>query len=378
MRIGIDATSLPAQLTGSGNYVFQLISALNRIDTTNQYLVFTSTPQAAALGVERDGFRVLRHDFSGRGMRLVWEQVGLPALVRRHRLDVLHSPHYTMPLRHSARSVVTFHDLTFLLYPELHQLAKRIFFPAMMRWSARHAKQIIAVSESTRRDLVRMLGVSLHRVTTVLSAADTYYRPAPAVEVAKVCARYGLKPGEYLLYVGVLEPRKCIDRLVEAFGRITPTAGGLTLVIAGKRGWMYDRIFAQVTALGLQDRVRFPGYVPRADLPALYSGARAFVYPSRYEGFGLPVLEAMSCGTPVVTTNVSSMPEVAGDGALLVDPDDVPSLAAALARVIHDARLREELSRRGLARAAGFSWERCARETLRVYESAVNGPENGT
>jgi glycosyltransferase involved in cell wall biosynthesis len=364
-------------LTGAGNYVFQLITALSRIDTTNQYLVFTTTQQAEALGVEREGFRVLRRDFRSRATRLIWEQVGLPASVRRLRLDVLHSPHYTMPLRHSAQSVVTFHDLTFLLYPELHQVAKRIFFPAMMRWSARHAKRIITVSESTRRDLVRMLGVSPDRVTAVLSAADRDYRPAPAAEVADVCVRYGIRPGEYLLYVGVLEPRKGIDRLIEAFSRVTPTAGGLALVIAGKRGWMYDRIFAQVAALGLQERVRFPGYVPRADLPALYSGARAFVYPSRYEGFGLPVLEAMSCGTAVVTTNVSSMPEVAGDGALLVDPEDVPGLAAALGRVVHDGRLREELSCRGQARAASFSWERCARETLGVYEDAVKRPEHG-
>lgn len=376
MHIGIDATSLPEQLTGAGNYVFQLISALNRIDTANRYLVFTSTRQAEALGVEREGFRVLRHDFRARGTRLVWEQLGLPTLVRRHRLDVLHSPHYTMPLRHSARSVVTFHDLTFVLYPELHQVVKRFFFPAMMRWSARHARRIIAVSESTRQDLVRTLGVSPERVTTVLSAADADYRPATAAQVAEVCTRYGLRSGEYLLYVGVLEPRKGIDRLVEAFGRISPGADGLKLVIAGKRGWMYDQIFTQVAALGLEDRVTFPGYVPRADLPPLYSGARAFVYPSRYEGFGLPVLEAMSCGTPVVTTNVSSMPEVAGDGALLVDPDDVPALAAALARVVHDTRLREQLSGRGRTRAASFSWERCARETIRVYQDAVTGPES--
>jgi glycosyltransferase involved in cell wall biosynthesis len=377
LRIGIDATSLPAQLTGAGNYVFQLLSALARGDRANEYLVFTTSCQAEALGVEREGFRVVRRDFPGRGMRLAWEQLALPALVHRYRLDVLHSPHYTMPLRHSARSVVTFHDLTFVLYPELHQLAKRLFFPAMMRWTARHAQRIIAVSESTRVDLVRTLGVSPERVTTVLSAADADYRPTAPARVAEVCARYGIRAGEYLLYVGVLEPRKCIDQLVEAFGRIAPAANGLQLVIAGKRGWMYDQIFAQVAALGLEERVRFPGYVPRADLPGLYSGARAFVYPSRYEGFGLPVLEAMSCGTPVVTTNVSSLPEVAGDGALLVDPGDVTGLTAALARVVHDASLRRELSCRGQIRAANFSWERCAKDTVRVYEAAMAEAENG-
>jgi glycosyltransferase involved in cell wall biosynthesis len=347
------------------------------MNRTNEYVVFTPSSQVEALGVERDGFEVVRCDFAGRGTRLVWEQVSLPALVRRHRLDVLHSPHYTMPLRHSARSVVTFPDLTFLLYPELHQPLKRVFFPAMMRWSARHARRIIAISESTKRDLVQTLGVPGDRISTVLLAADTEYRRAPPSQVAEVCARYGLRAGEYLLYVGVLEPRKCIGQLVEAFSRIAPAADWLDLVIAGKRGWMYDQIFSQVTALGLETRVRFPGYVPQSDLPKLYSGARAFVYPSRYEGFGLPVLEAMSCGTPVVTSSVSSMPEVAGDGALLVDPDDIPGLAEVLARVVHDASLRQDLSRRGQVQAASFSWERCARDTLRVYQDAMKEPENG-
>jgi glycosyltransferase involved in cell wall biosynthesis len=376
VRIGIDATTLKEQLTGVGNYVVQLIRALARTDRTNEYVVFTPSLQAEALGVERDGFQVVWCDFAGRGTRLVWEQVGLPALVRRNRLDVLHSPHYTMPLMHSACSVVTFPDLTFVLYPKLHQPLKRVFFPAMMRWSARHARRIIAISESTKRDLVQTLGVPGDRISTVLLAADAEYRPTAPARVAEVCARYGLRAGEYLLYVGVLEPRKCIDQLIDAFGRIAPAANSLQLVIAGKRGWMYDQIFAQVAALGLEERVRFPGYVPRADLPALYSGARAFVYPSRYEGFGLPVLEAMSCGTPVVTTNVSSLPEVAGDGALLVDPGDVSGLAAALARVVHDASLRQELSCRGQVRAASFSWERCAKDTVRVYEEAMAEAEN--
>ena len=180
-------------------------------------------------------------------------------------------------------------------------------------------------------------------------------------------------PGGYILYVGMLEPRKNVDRLVEAFGTVADQLSGIDLVIAGRRGWMYEEIFARVEALGLRDRVRFTGYVVSHDLPALYGGARLFAYPSKYEGFGLPVLEAMSCGAPVVTTNVSSMPEVAGDAAILVAPDDVAGLAAALLRVSGDHALRDDLRCRGLARAKTFSWERCARETIAVYEAAFAG-----
>jgi len=375
MRIGIDATAMPLQRAGAGNYIFNLIQALARVDRSNEYVIFAKPAHQAELGVNGPRVCFVPCEFAGRAVRLVWEQVGLPRQVRAHRLDVLHSPHYTMPLRHSARSVVTFCDMTFLLHPELHQPIKRVFFPAMMRVSARRADRLIAISESTRDDLVRLWAVDRARIATIPLAADTGYRPRAPEEVVEVCGRYGLQPGGYILYVGMLEPRKNVDRLVEAFGRVATELPGVDLVIAGRPGWMYDQIFAQVEALGLRERVRFTGYVPHDALPGLYSGARLFAYPSKYEGFGLPVLEAMSCGSPVVTTNVSSMPEVAGDAAILVTPDDVAGLAAALLRVSGDPTLRAELSCKGLARAKAFSWERCARETMAVYEAAGAGKE---
>jgi glycosyltransferase involved in cell wall biosynthesis len=375
MRIGIDATAIPLQRAGAGNYIFNLIRTLPRVDRSNEYVVFGKAAHEAELGVNWPNFRFVRQEFAGRGLRLAWEQLGLPRQVRAHRLDVLHSPHYTMPLRHPARSVVTFCDMTFLLHPDLHQAVKRVFFPAMMRLSARRADRLIAISESTRGDLVRMWGVDRARIAAIPLAAEAGYRPRSPEEIAEICGRHAVHPGSYVLYVGVLEPRKNVDRLVEAFGRVAKELPGIDLVIAGRRGWMYDQIFAQVEALGLHDRVRFTGYVANEDLPALYGGARVFAYPSKYEGFGLPVLEAMSCGTPVVTTNVSSMPEVAGDAAILVEPDDVTGLAAALLRVSGDHVLRDELACRGLARARAFSWERCARETIAVYEAALGGKE---
>ncbi|MEO7985553.1 MAG: glycosyltransferase family 1 protein [Gemmatimonadales bacterium] len=373
MRIGIDATAMPLQRTGAGNYIFNLIQALARVDRSNEYVVFAKATHEDELGVRRSGFEFVRREFAGRGLRLAWEQVGLPRQVRKHRLDVLHSPHYTTPLRHAASSVVTFCDMTFVLHPDLHQAVKRWFFPAMMRMSARRADRLIAISESTRDDLVRMWDVDPARIAAIPLAADSGYRPRSAEEVASACGKYGLHPGSYALYVGVLEPRKNVDLLVEAFGRVAAGMPGIDLVIAGRKGWMYDQIFAQVARLGLQQRVRFTGYVPNEDLPALYTGARLFAYPSRYEGFGLPVLEAMSCGTPVITTNVSSMPEVAGDGAVLVPPDDLDALAGALLRVSSDSALRDTLACHGLERAKAFSWERCARETVQQYERAFQG-----
>jgi glycosyltransferase involved in cell wall biosynthesis len=371
VRIGIDATALPQQRTGVANYVFGLVRGLAAVDGDNSYVVFAKPHHIAELGVDRPNFRFQPVEFPARGLRLAWEQVGLPRHVRAERLDVLHSPHYTMPLRHAARSVVTFCDMTFVLQPEVHQPVKRMFFPAMMRWSARHADRLITISESTRDDLLRLWDVDPERTTAVPLAAGPEYRPVSADAAAAACGRHGLRPGGYILYVGVLEPRKNVDRLVAAFGQAGARLGGLDLVIAGRRGWMYDEIFAQVQALGLEDRVRFTGYVAQEDLPGLYGGARLFAYPSRYEGFGLPVLEAMRCGVPVVTTNVSSMPEVAGDACLLVSPDDVLGLADAMARLVEQPALAAELGRRGQERAAAFTWERCARETRAVYEQAL-------
>jgi glycosyltransferase involved in cell wall biosynthesis len=375
MRVGIDATAVPLQRTGAGNYIVNLIRTLGHVDRSNEYVIFGKSAHEEELSPDGEAanIRFIRQDFPGRGARLAWEQVGLPGQVRAHRLDVLHSPHYTMPLRHSARSVVTFCDMTFVLHPELHQMVKRVFFPTMMRLSARRADRLIAISESTRDDLVRMWGVDRAKVTAIPLAADPEFRPRDPAEIAETCGRYGLRPGDYILYVGMLEPRKNVDRLVEAFGLVADKLPGVDLVIAGRRGWMYDQIFARVEALGLGDRVRFTGYVLSRDLPALYGGARLFAYPSKYEGFGIPVLEAMSCGAPVVTTNVSSMPEVAGDATVLVAPDDVGGLAEALLRVSTDHALRDDLECRGLARAKTFSWERCARETIAVYEAARTG-----
>jgi glycosyltransferase involved in cell wall biosynthesis len=368
VRIGIDATTVSRHRTGVGNYIVELVRGLADLRSEHDFTVFAS-PEGEAEFEGLPGVRTLPIALASRGARLMWEQALLPGLVRRERLDLLHSPHYTMPLVRAGRSVVTFHDLTFVTHPEWHVPSKRLLFPRMMRWSAGRASHLIADSESTRADMIRVLDVPPARVTAVPLGAGTEYTPAAPAEVRAVCDRHGLEPGRYILYIGVLEPRKNIPRLVGAFARIADRVPGVALVIGGKKGWMYDQIFEQVQRSGLGQRVRFLGYVAHTDLPALYTGALVFAYPSWHEGFGLPVLEAMRCGAAVVTSNVSSLPEVAGDGALQVAPDDEDALAAALLRLAGDEALRTDLGHRARARAAAFSWHRCARETLRVYEA---------
>jgi glycosyltransferase involved in cell wall biosynthesis len=243
------------------------------------------------------------------------------------------------------------------------------------------ATRIIADSEATCLDLIRHYHIQEHKITVVYPGCDRSLAPVTDRELlTSVRARYRLAHS-YLLYVGTLHPRKNLVRLIEAFAFLTASldaetkdgASPLQLVLAGQKGWLYDDILAQVRKLGLTERVRLTGYLPPADLPALLSGARAFVFPSLYEGFGLPVLEAMACGTPVICSNVSSLPEVAGDAALLVDPLDVDALAAALEQVVVDPELRRALVERGFRQAARFSWRRCARETLQVLEEAGFG-----
>ena len=273
--------------------------------------------------------------------------------------------HLLLPLR-GVPTVLTVHDLIFRRYPQHHKPLNRWYLNATLPLYCRRADHIIAVSEQTKRDVMAAYGVPADKISVIYEAADARFRPQPAEAVAEVRARYRL-PDRYLLFVGTIEPRKNLGRVLAAFERLH--AEGLTdaLVIVGKRGWLYDDFFARLEQSPVKRAVLFPGFVPDADLPAIYAGAQALAFPSEFEGFGLPVLEAMACGAPVVCSNSSSLPEVAGDAALRVDPADTDAITAALRRVVADADLAAELARRGVAQAARFSWQRAAAETLAVY-----------
>jgi glycosyltransferase involved in cell wall biosynthesis len=363
MRIGIDASrATRARRTGTEGYSLHLIQALLALDQRNDYTLFFN--EAPAPGLIAQGQRC-RHRVIP--FPRLWTHLRLSAEIAAHPLDLLLVPAHVLPLIHPRRSVVTVHDLGYLREPQAHRTLDRLYLDLSNRYHTRTATRLLAISQATKDDLVRRYGVAPERVTVTHLAAGDEMRPVG--EVAMVAAakdRYGIV-GDYLLYVGTLHPRKNLARLIQAFAPVASQFPALRLVLAGKKGWMYEDIFAQARNLGLEGRVVFTGYVAAEDLPALYTGALAFVFPSLYEGFGMPVLEAMACGAPVAASNTSSLPEVAGDAALLVDPTDV----AALSRLAGDAALRASLRARGLIQAARFSWQRCASETLAALDEAM-------
>jgi len=365
MRFGIDVTALPPQPFGAANYIINLVQALLRVDATNEYVIFAKPRHAPLFDATRA--QIVLSAFDSPFLRVVWEQTALPILARKYRLDVLHSPHYTMPLAKPCRSVVTIHDLTFFLYPQMHLLYKRLFFRTMMRLATYHADALIAISHSTRADMLKILHASPDKIRVIHYGLASHFQPVSDTRVLDAfCQQYHL-PRPFILYVGNLEPRKNLPILVRAFARLVHNGVPHSLVLAGTRGWNDNAIFTAIEELGLNARILFPGYIPQSELPILYSAADLFVYPSLYEGFGLPVLEAMACGVPVITSAVSSMPEVTGDAGILLAPGDVDALASAMQRVLTDRALHATLAAKGLARARMFSWERTAQATLDVY-----------
>ena len=277
--------------------------------------------------------------------------------------------HLLLPLR-QVPTVLTVHDLIYHLFPEHHKPLNYWFLNRAMPLFVQRARAVIAVSESTKQDLMRCYGVHPDKITVIYEAAAPHFRPAPPEAIAAVRARYGL-PEDFILAVGTIEPRKNLSRLLDALQRLRQEGDDARLVVVGSKGWLYEGFFRRLEELQLGDAVLLPGYVPDADLPVVYSAATLCVCSSLYEGFGLSVLEAMACGTAVVCSRASSLPEVGGNAAHYFDPTDVEEMAEAIGAVWHDETLRAEMGRRGLAQAARFSWERAAEETMAVYQRAM-------
>ncbi|MCH8025705.1 MAG: glycosyltransferase family 4 protein [Chloroflexi bacterium] len=372
MRIALDCSAIPRRMAGAGVYSYQLVRAVASIESGHEFVVFARTGLFDDLADGRERMQIVQAGAGSRVTRLAWEQAALPFLLRRHHIDLLHSTHHHTPVvaGGGVKRVVTFHDVTFLVLPRRYPLVRRLYMSTLTRVAARVVDAIITPSRSTRDDAVRELGVNQDRITVIPYAAGTQYTPSDATAVTRVRERYRLA-GDYILSVSSLEPGKNRTRLIQAVARLRDERVDCTLAIAGQPGWRYEGDMELARELGLGDRVRYLGYVPDDDLPPLYSGAALLAYPSLYEGFGLPVLEAMACGTPVVASNISATAEVAGDAALLVDPLDVDGLATAMRRLLSDETLHAVLRARGLERAAGYSWQRTARETLALYESLL-------
>jgi glycosyltransferase involved in cell wall biosynthesis len=301
--------------------------------------------------------------------RIAWEQTAGWRIARRYGLDLVHAPVNVTPLVSGVPRVVTIHDLAFHLFPAQYPGAKQRYLRVMTRLSVRRATHVIAVSEATRRDVLRLYGADPARVVTVPNGVGAEFRPLPDDEVARFRRDNDL-PERFILFLGTLQPRKNLETLLRAYARVEAEVGW-PLVVVGAAGWLYEPVFATARALGLAERVRFTGYAAPETLPFWYNAAGMLVYPSLYEGFGLPALEALACGTPVIAADASSLPEVVGDAGLLVKPRDIDGFAHAILSLARDEALRAALAERGLRRAAGYSWRRTAALTHAVYRDAL-------
>ena len=390
MRIGIDFTAAAQQGGGIGRLTRNVIGALAQLDRHNEYRLFVAAGgraegewQVGSLGQafqtsHHPNFRLRTVPLSDHALAVAWHRLRLPLFVELFtgRVDLFHSPDFTLPPVLRARTLVTVHDLSFLRVPDCFPDGLLRYLETAVPRAVRRADHVIADSHATCLDLIELLGAPQGKVSVIHSGVEPRFHhmsdTASGETMATVRCKYDL-PQRFVLSVGTIQPRKNLARLVEAFGRLIAQRPTLDwdLVIAGGKGWLYEEVFEQARVPGLEGRVRFIGFVDDADLPALYNLAGLFVFPSLYEGFGLPPLEAMACGVPVVCSKVSSLPEVVGDAALTIDPLDVTGLAEAMRRAIEDASLRSSLVQQGRARAAQFTWSKAAQELLKVYSDVI-------
>jgi glycosyltransferase involved in cell wall biosynthesis len=371
LRVAINTHLLSGEVgyrrAGVHRYIHELLRHLGQIDHGLRLTALagrSAVTPAGNLSVVRSRWPTDRAP-----VRIVWEQTMQPRLLQQLGSDVVHAPVYVGPLLAGCPLVVTLHDLSFIRHPGLLRSGSRLYLTLLTRLTARRACRVIAVSRHTAEEASQLLGVPSDQMDVVYHGVGEEFRPLPTEAVEAFRRRQGL-PDRYVLYVGTLEPRKNLVRLAEAFAG--SGAKGWSLVLAGGMGWGCGDLVNQIRALGMGDRVLFPGYVADDDLPFLYNAAEVFAYPSLYEGFGMPVLEAMACGTPVLASSTSSLPEVSGDAAILVEPGRTDEIAAGLERLASDAALRQDMRERGLKRARRFDWCKAARETAQVYVRAAD------
>lgn len=375
MRVGIEVTAAITQGGGIGRYVRELLKAVSQLDKATQYRLFYAARQVRhplpALGPNFHCRVLPFHDiWLARG----WQRLQLPLPVQAitGRIDVYHSPDFSLPpVARNTPTVLTVHDLSFVRDPDSAAPGLRAYLNTVVPRSVRRATHVLADSHATRDDLIALYNTPPAKVGVLYPGVDARFQPvADAAQLAAVRQKYGLSKRPFIFSISTIQPRKNFLRLIQAFDRALRNED-IDLVIAGSKGWLYDDIFAEVEKRDLSGRVCFPGFVDDDDLPALYSTAHVLAYPSIYEGFGLPMLEAMACGTPVLASTASCLPEVAGEAALLVDPYDVDAIGSALQRLTIDDSLRADLIAKGQQRAAHFRWDTAARQLIALYQSLV-------
>ncbi|MBI3764639.1 MAG: glycosyltransferase family 4 protein [Chloroflexi bacterium] len=362
-RLALDARLTYYTGGGIGNYIRHLAAELPALDPANDYFILHSRKARESLPMPPNAARV--NCWTPSHHR--YERAALAVELWPLGLDLLHSPDFVPPLDGRWRSLITVHDLTFLRYPQFLTPDSRRYYNEQIKAAVRRADAISADSFATRDDIVNLLGVPAEKIAVVHLAPDAAFAPVTAEAVATSLARHNL-PRDYILFVGTLEPRKNVDGLLRAYATL-PDAPPLAL--AGRPGWLFDETQTLISNLHLTDRVCLLQDFPSSDLPALYSGASVFILPSHYEGFGLPVLEAMACGTPTIIADRASLPEIAGDAALRIDPDDPASIANAIHTALTDSALRQSLVALGFEQVKRFSWRKTAEETMAVYRATL-------
>ncbi len=363
MHIGIDASRIAlSERTGTENYTYNLIEALKRVDKVNKYtLYFNKLPQYFEISQQNVSTRYIP-------MPRFWTQIRLLSEVLLNPPDILFIPAHTLPLvrRASLKTIVTIHDLGSEFLPEHHQFPQKLYLNWSTKFAVSQADALIAVSESTKKDLVKKLKADPKKISVIYEGIDKkFFYPRTQEDINKSRSHFGLtKP--YLLFVGTVQPRKNLKFLIEAFAEAK--LKNYDLVIAGKPGWLYEEIYAAPRLFGIEDKVKFIGYVDSQLLPGLYSGAAAFVYPSLYEGFGLPLLEAMVCGCAIVATDSSSIPEVVGEAGVLFRPNNKADFIKKLKDVLKNDKVRRELLKKGKVQLEKFDWDVTALKTLELFE----------
>ena len=372
-RIGIIADSLNNEKTGIGQYLYNLLRYIAKFDRENEYFLINNKNESCGVCVNNFKLEIVDKTmpsiFSGSHP---WH-LTIPSKLKHSNFNLIFNPSQIPTFfRFNTSHIVTVLDLIAILFPKDCWFGKSTLYKLFLPRTLKNADKIIAISQNTKDDLIKHFNIPEEKIRVIYLAANKSYKLLPKEEINKIKIKYNLNYS-FILYVGTLEPRKNIVRLIEAFYKArNENSINHKLVFTGRKGWKYENIFNKIKELNLEKDIIFTGYVSDEDLPALYNTADLFVYPSIYEGFGLPPLEAMACGTPVITSNVSSLPEVVGNAGIMVNPYNVNELADKITEVLTNEELKKELSQKGLERAKLFSWEKCAKETMEVFEEAIN------
>jgi len=368
MKIVINALGPSKIKAGIGNYLTNLISELSIIDKSNNYIIFASSENKAYYETDNGYFQVIDIGFMGRNkfLRIMWEQLILPFKLKSLKADILFSPGFVCPFIKPIKYVTVIHDMTFFSHPQVHTFFKKIYFPFMIKQSLKKSEKIISVSYNTKKEILKYSNIQENKVIVTHLSANKFPQNRINDENELLAKKYNIET-EYLLFVGMIEPRKNISLIIEALDKISDKQ--IKLVVVGEKGWMINNLFEMIKSRGIEDRIIFTGFIDDKELEIFYKNAKIFLYPSFYEGFGIPILEAMSAGCPVITSNISSLPEVAGNAAILINPQKPNELTDSINRVLDNSELRTDLITKGFENAKKFSWIKTAKQTLEVFEN---------